>query len=648
MNPSMSLHRLLAVFFGLLLIGLAYWPGAGGALFYDDFGNLEGLASVSDWASAKQFAFGGIAGPLGRPISLLSFVPHAQGWPENTRNILQVNILIHVCNAGLLGILGYWLLKWRPAFAEDAGKRFWAALGAVFLWACIPLLASASLIAIQRMTGLAAFFSLLGLLAFTAGYRWEVQRPWLALCLQGLGLGLGTVLAMLAKENGALTPVFALLIDVFIVGKRKDVNPVTAGIRRWVLAAALLTLLIYLSPLMRNWTSISSVRGFSVWDRVQTEVVVLWQYLQAGLLPRPSLYGPFHDHRGIDYHGLPSLLAALAWMLALLSTLWLAWKKAIIWPAFAVCWFLVGHLLESTSVLLEIYFEHRNYLAMYGICLALAVAAASVGGAYRRVAVFLFGLYAALHFAVLLMLTTFWGDADRAADIWAHENPASARAAIHAVFRRAAADDKAVAEMNASLIRRQRYEYSRDIVLSRTAKHCPECVGVRLQMVIYGCLLGDPQGQRRDFDTAVEYATRGKEPRAVVDSLFSLRELVNKQHCTALHREDLLKLIGILLGNQLYDIAHIKARLLFIAAALEEDLGRPDQRDAFLADAEAVSPTALPVLQYQVYSALKEGRQDAAEQAIRRRYDKIGLTSGAMGKNELDALMDEIKSEPSR
>ena len=40
--------------------------------------------------------------------------------------------------------------------------------------------------------------------------------------------------------------------------------------------------------------------------------------------------------------------------------------------AFAVCWFLACHLLESSALPLELVFEHRNYQASVGVWLALA------------------------------------------------------------------------------------------------------------------------------------------------------------------------------------------------------------------------------------------------------------------------------------
>ena len=55
---------------GLVLVVLGYLPGISGALYYDDYSNLDGLSSVADLKSASQFVFGGHAGPLGRPVAV--------------------------------------------------------------------------------------------------------------------------------------------------------------------------------------------------------------------------------------------------------------------------------------------------------------------------------------------------------------------------------------------------------------------------------------------------------------------------------------------------------------------------------------------------------------------------------------------------
>jgi hypothetical protein len=58
-------------------------------------------------------------------------------------------------------------------------------------------------------------------------------------------------------------------------------------------------------------------------------------------------------------------------LLGLTGLVWLIWRlrnrTALV--AFGIAWFLIGHVLESTVLPLEIAHEHRNYLPLFGIAL---------------------------------------------------------------------------------------------------------------------------------------------------------------------------------------------------------------------------------------------------------------------------------------
>ena len=79
---------LLIMFFFLLAI---YSFGITGSLFYDDFKPLGSLENVTDIYSALFYVFTETSGPLGRPVSMLTFLLHANHGPENTEYIFFVN-----------------------------------------------------------------------------------------------------------------------------------------------------------------------------------------------------------------------------------------------------------------------------------------------------------------------------------------------------------------------------------------------------------------------------------------------------------------------------------------------------------------------------------------------------------------------------
>ena len=251
-----------------LAILVGYAPALSGGLFYDDLANLSVLGTLDDSNAALHFVFGGDAGPLGRPLALASFLPHAEGWPDNSTQILLLNVILHILNAGLLCLLGYWLLGLRGI--TDPVRRVYIALSAAGLWAVMPLLASTSLIAVQRMTGLSTFFGLLGLLAFVRGFYWLSGHPRRALFLQAGGLALGTSLAALSKENGLLIPVFALVIEGVLL-RSLPAAAIFGRLRRGALWMALFVLVALLLKSVTGSLGAADFRGFTLGERLLTE-----------------------------------------------------------------------------------------------------------------------------------------------------------------------------------------------------------------------------------------------------------------------------------------------------------------------------------------------------------------------------------------
>ena len=158
---------LLIMFFFLLAI---YSFGITGSLFYDDFKPLGSLENVTDIYSALFYVFTETSGPLGRPVSMLTFLLHANHGPENTEYIFFVNSLIHAFNALLVFVISYYLASFYcKRFSIVSVKPFGLALLVAIFWAVLPIHVSSSLIAIQRMTTLSAFFVLSGIALYLYG-----------------------------------------------------------------------------------------------------------------------------------------------------------------------------------------------------------------------------------------------------------------------------------------------------------------------------------------------------------------------------------------------------------------------------------------------------------------------------------------------
>ena len=231
---------------------------------------------------------------------------------------------------------------------------------------------------VQRMTSLSALFSVCGLCLYIIGRRRMLTgRHGLSWILTGLLLFGG--LGILSKENAVLLPVFMLAIEMTLFRFRTAAGATDKTISAFfLLTVALPAVLVTLLLVFRPETFLNySGRGFTLAERLLTEGRVLVFYLQMIIMPSIQELGLYHDDFSIS-RGLlnpPATLYSLLFLggLLLLALLMLG-KRPLI--SLGILWFFIGHSLESSIFPLEIAHEHRNYLADYGILLALTSALA--------------------------------------------------------------------------------------------------------------------------------------------------------------------------------------------------------------------------------------------------------------------------------
>lgn len=617
LNRKIPLLPLVAPSLIASLVWFTYEQGVTGDLFYDDLSFLGALANIDSFPEASQFVADGAGGPLGRRIALVSFLPHADRWPATSIDARRVNVLIHLINGGLLCALGYMILRLRQEV--DARKVYWVAFAAASLWLVMPMLASTTLITVQRWTSLAAMFGLLGLVAFVYGYFLQSGRPYKALLIQGLGLGIFSLLAILTKESGALFPIYALVIDAVLLRQlpaRKQVRWVRLG----VLWLGLVALLVYLSPFYRDWLAINTFRGWSSLERLQTQIVLLWQYLYLGFFPQPTAFGPFHDDVELVHGWLAPTLALSGF--AFLALLAFAARKRTPWPLFALMWFFTAHLIESTVIQLELMFEHRNYLALYGFSLALAVTAWQLPKGYARLGPALFTVYGLMLCAILYGVTSTWGNSLEAAENWVKRHPASPRAVLHL--------------SEAYFVELGNPSYSLP-VLDRAAEGCPRCTDVRMQAMLYACGQADEADIRERFEGILASAQNGRASIALLDGLYPLQELLDRRACSPLTAADAIKLPLTLRENPNYAYWSYQVHTLFHAAYFAKEAGDLTAAGAYLAEAEELGPHIMPILEMQVRLLTEERHFGEALAAIDRRR---GLSSRPRFMS--DATLNEL------
>lgn len=419
----------------LLLAWLCYSPGLQGSFLFDDFVNLNALGKrgpIDNGAAFLRYITSGTADPTGRPLSMLSFLLDARDWPAEPAPFLRTNLLLHLLNGLLLFLV---LRRLEGALNSDPPHRDGTALLGTAMWVLHPLFVSTTLYVVQREAMLPATISLAGLLLYVDGrIRYRQSNGRYGQRQLFYAIILATPLALLCKANGLLLPVLALVLSHTAFATRPeraiaqiDERPLLK-MERWILLGPSLLLAAYLAQFLRDAAADLPHRPWTIGQRLLTEPRVLLDYLGLLAAPRAISSGLFNDDYiwSVDWLHPWTTLPAIIGLLLLLS---IAIRRKQVSPRFsaAVLFFFAGHLLESTSVPLELYFEHRNYLP--AMLLFWPVAYAIV---HWRVSKQLRILASLAIIGLMSLLTTqrtqLWGHPDRMALAWAARNPASARA----------------------------------------------------------------------------------------------------------------------------------------------------------------------------------------------------------------------------
>ena len=424
---QLTRRRLYVFGFAIALVAawFCYRPALSGVFQLDDYSNLNGLAAVEDASSAVSFSLSGSSGPLGRPLALATFAMQAGAWPNAASELIAVNIALHFFNAIVLAVCLYQLALMRQVARDEATL---VALAAASLWVILPLLATSSLLVVQRMTTLSALFTLSGLAGYLAMRRRLQADRKRALAGMSVSLVVATLLAALAKESGLLLPTFVLVIEATLL-ERPRIDRRSWNI--WVgvfLILPTLMIVAYIASRAQYPEWLILRRGFDAWERLLTEARVLWLYIGKALVGLPATLGIYQNAPPIVRSLVEpaSFVASISWLLLLAVSL--VWRRRVPLLAFAVLWFLAGHLIESTTVPLELYFEHRNYLPIAGPIFALGMLLISRARTLRRAArlalptAFLVNAYFLYSFASL------WGEPSFASRYWALKYPDSSRA----------------------------------------------------------------------------------------------------------------------------------------------------------------------------------------------------------------------------
>jgi len=369
----------------LVVASAVFLPGRSGPFVFDDLSNLlhNTYVKVSslDFTSLWQAAYSLSAGPLQRPVAMLSFALNYYYATDGFNSALPyklTNIFLHALNGILVFVLAQQLFRRLFAMRRvgpgiaGASEPRWPALVVALAWLVHPIQLTSVLYVVQRMTELAALFSLSCLIAYIAARNCLLAgHTRRAAMLLATAFGVLWPLALLSKETALLVPCFLLVIEMTLFA---DENPwkawhhLSGTIRRWIVAGIVLFVALLLAAGFLYALPGYEGRPFTLLERALTQPRVLFFYLSLLLVPRINAFGLHHDDLAIStslfepWTTLPAVLG----ILALAGVAWVS-RRQYPWLSLGIAWFLVGHALESTIFPLEIAHEHRNYFPSFGI-----------------------------------------------------------------------------------------------------------------------------------------------------------------------------------------------------------------------------------------------------------------------------------------
>ncbi|AVZ84736.1 hypothetical protein [Acinetobacter sp. WCHA45] len=502
---------------------------------FDDYINLKDLSNASSVQGLNNFIFGGVAGPTGRPISLLTFLANYNDWMNNHPwGFVKTTLIWHLLNACLIFLLVFNIAK---IYINNTNQSYIFALMVAMVWVILPIHASANLIPIQRMTHVSAFFMLSTLLGYVyfRTYLSSKQSPILNLILVIGWVVIGTILAVYSKENGAVVVTMLALLELYFL--KRITYP--AYPKLWTLGiylALLIVPLFMLLYLVKNWAGINHhfefYRDRSLADHLATQIIILWEYLKQIILPRAALLGPFHDGH-IVYHWTmwQPYVALIAWLVAI----FVGWKYKAYrlgkFLLFALVWYFAAHQIESSIIPLELYFEHRNYLASLGWVVLIAVLFAEIYKKYQGLSPWhiLGGIYILYLLFNLQQITSLWGKPLLAAEMWSTYQPDSPRAA----------------QMLAAQYKQEGFREASIEVLNDFAQLHPKNISLEMQVFSETCEKNSSQQNINQLNSLKKNVAKISLPADITVNIASLGENIRQKKCAGVTLKNYLNFLMV-------------------------------------------------------------------------------------------------------
>ena len=368
----------------------------------DDYGSIVNNPLITDLNYFHKIdsgkGFFGYGGFVSRNFGYLSFALNYRIHGLDLPGYHLVNIAIHL--AAALFVYQLVLLTFRTpyfvnrrepgALRERAG---FIALTAALLFVIHPIQTQAVTYLVQRLASLAALLYLVSLTCYVRGRlaSHEPGRGRLAGLAWFAGALVSALLALKTKETSYTLPFTVLLYEMlffhwalkkWVVASVSAAAALAAAGTFWLVGSgnALSGVINRLDQATRLQTDMSR------WDYLATQCRVIVTYLRLVLAPvRQRLDYDYPVYNSFLY---PSVLLCALLLVALLAGAVFCLHRSrgggspvLRLIAFGIFWFFITLSIESSIIpIVDVIFEHRMYLPMAGLMMAVAAALSLAGG----------------------------------------------------------------------------------------------------------------------------------------------------------------------------------------------------------------------------------------------------------------------------
>ncbi|WP_136808427.1 tetratricopeptide repeat protein [Desulfosediminicola flagellatus] len=358
----------------IMLVGfIAYFNAFDVPFYFDDLDNLKHpdlkLENLT-LESVERSLTGGLLKT--RPVANLSFALNYYIGGYRVQGYHLVNLIIHITS----GFLLFLLIKITLSLVGEANNKdkiYMISLLAALLWLVHPLCTQSITYIVQRMNSLVSMLYLLSLVLYIYGRIEQNKNYSSSFMTKGTGLFflsvLSGILALGSKENAATLPVTIFLYEWYFFRQLS---------LSWLKRALPIIGVVFLFVLTLGWLYTDGHlverivggygnRDFTLTQRLLTQPRVILHYISLIVYPDPDrLVLDYNFPISTSFLNPTSTIYAISCLFGLFSlALCIAKRERII--SFCLIWFFINLSVESTTIPLEMVYEHRTYLPSMGL-----------------------------------------------------------------------------------------------------------------------------------------------------------------------------------------------------------------------------------------------------------------------------------------